>query len=49
MNRLRDVKGLIDVKIIKGEDGKDDLIINVNEDLILKEGVQAINDILMKI
>jgi len=39
MNRLRDVKGLIDVKIIKGEDGKDDLIINVNEDLILKEGV----------
>ena len=46
---LLEIPGLIKIKIYKGEDGKDDLLLEVNEELIREKGVQHLSDFLMKI
>ena len=43
---MREVEGLVNIKTFKAEDGKDDIIIEVNEDLIKEKGEKALSEFL---
>jgi len=49
MKSLMEIDGLIDIKIFKGEDGEDDLLLTVNEDLILEKAAKHVANLLLKI
>jgi len=46
---LLEVPGLINIKIFTAKDGKDDLLLEVNESIIREKGVPHLSDFLLKI